>query len=149
MDLRTKPPRSVHDRLGGYVHLARMLDKCRATLVGTQGEYIYPCPMDQRLLKFAAIAPEQFTEMVRNHTDEEVAQAFQQHAAKHSHAEIESWNRTMLTSSPDTDEKWAYFTSTRDAIDRKRTDITAWADLLDLEEGRRVPQRTATVKGAS
>ena len=50
MDLRTTFPRSMKTRLGGYVHLARMIDKCRAVLAGTEGEYIYPCPMDDRLL---------------------------------------------------------------------------------------------------
>jgi uncharacterized protein DUF5069 len=148
MDLRTKSPRSVHDKLGGYAHLARMLDKCRATSAGTQGEYIYPCPMDKRLLEFARVSPEQFTEMARGRSDEEVARSFKQQAAKHTDAEIESWNRMMLTVGPDTDEKWAYFRSTRDALDRKRTDITAWADLLDLEEGRPVPKRTVTSIGA-
>ncbi|MDE3036213.1 MAG: DUF5069 domain-containing protein, partial [Nitrospirota bacterium] len=62
MDLRTQFPRSPKDKMAGYVHLPRMLDKCRATLAGTQGEYIYPCPMDQLLLAFAGIAAEQFTE---------------------------------------------------------------------------------------
>ncbi|HBR49608.1 MAG TPA: DUF5069 domain-containing protein, partial [Nitrospira sp.] len=35
MDLRTKFPRSMKVRLGGYAHLARMIDKCRAVLAGT------------------------------------------------------------------------------------------------------------------
>jgi hypothetical protein len=34
---------------------ARALDKCRAVLVGWQGEYHSNCPLDQRWLKFAEI----------------------------------------------------------------------------------------------
>ena len=52
MDLRNSYPRSVHEPLGGYVHLGRMIDKARAKHAGTLGEYIYPCPLDHRLLDF-------------------------------------------------------------------------------------------------
>ena len=49
MDLRRRFPRSMRVILEGYAHLARMIDKCRAVLAGTEGEYVYPCPMDDRL----------------------------------------------------------------------------------------------------
>ena len=42
MDLRKGYPRSMRVKMESYVHLARMIDKCRAVLVGTEGEYIYP-----------------------------------------------------------------------------------------------------------
>lgn len=145
MDLRHTYPRSPRERLAGYVHLPRMLDKCRATLAGTQGEYIYPCPMDQRLLDFAGITAEQFTEAVRRAKDDAaVAEWFAKTAKPHSPDEIERWNEEFLRRGPDTDEKKAYFARIRDAIDPTRTDITSWADLLDLEEQRPVPKRTAT-----
>ncbi|MBI5777374.1 MAG: DUF5069 domain-containing protein, partial [Nitrospirae bacterium] len=44
MDLRKNYPRSPREKLAGYVHLPRMIDKCRASLAGTEGDYIYPCP---------------------------------------------------------------------------------------------------------
>jgi hypothetical protein len=147
MDLRVKPPRSVRDRMAGYVHLARMLDKCRAVLAGTQGDYIYPCPLDRRLLEFAGITPEQLANAVRQRSDEEVVQWFRQTAAPHTDAELEDWNRMMLMRGPDTEEKWEYFQQVRDAIDPSRTDITSWADLLDLEERRPVPARNTVVTG--
>jgi hypothetical protein len=62
-------------------------------------------------------------------------------ARPHSEGELEDFNLTMLTRGPDTSEKWDSFNRTRDAIDASRADITSWADLLDLEEGRLVPQR--------
>jgi hypothetical protein len=139
MDLRRQPPRPVRDKVAGYVHLGRMLDKCRATLAGTHGDYIYPCPLDRRLLEFAGITPEQFSEAVQSRSDAEAAAWFRQTSARHSDAEIEAWNRTMVGLKPDNDDKWSYFKSVRDAIDPKRTDITTWADLLDLEEGRTIP----------
>lgn len=147
VDLRSHYPRSVREKLAGYAHLARMIDKCRAVLAGTQGEYIYPCPMDQRLLEFAGITPEQFTDAVRGRTDEAIADWFRKAAKPHNTEEIEQWNEVMLTRGPDTEEKWEYFRTLRDAIDPNRTDITTWADLLDLDEKRPVPIRKTTVAG--
>ncbi len=129
--------------MDGYVHLARMIDKCRAVLAGTEGEYIYPCPMDHRLLDFASITAEDFTRAVqRNPTDEGVAQWFRRTAKPHSEVEREEWNRMMLNRGPSTPEKQEYFNKCRDAVDPSRTDLTAWADLMDLEEGREVPRRS-------
>jgi len=147
MDLRSNFPRSIKDKLAGYVHLARMIDKTRATLAGTQGEYIYPCPLDKRLLEFAGITPEQFAEAVRAQTDAVVADWFCKAAKPHSPTEIEQWNDMMLTRGPDTEEKWAYFRSQRDAIDPSRADIACWADLLDLDEHRPVPRRKTVAAG--
>ncbi|WP_447973153.1 DUF5069 domain-containing protein [Nitrospira sp. Kam-Ns4a] len=148
MDLRTAYPRSLREKLAGYVHLARMLDKARAALAGTLGEYIYPCPLDRRLLEFAGLTAEQFLEAVRGRSDEEVAAWFARTATPRSREEIEAWNEMMLAGGPDTEEKWAYFRSLRDKIDPTRTDLTTWADLLDLDEQRPVPIRSATMTGA-
>lgn len=128
--------------LEGYVHFARMIDKCRAVLAGTEGEYVYPCPMDDRLMEFAGMTAEQFTAAVKsNQTDDAVAQWFRQTTKPHQQADIVEWNRMMLTRGPTTPEKQAAFNKYRDAVDPSRTDITSWADLQDLEEGRIVPRR--------
>ena len=129
--------------LAGYAHLARMIDKCRAVLAGTQGEYIYPCPMDERLMEFAGITAEQFTAAVNaNSTDEGVVAWFRQVAKPHEQAELEEWNRKLLLRGPSSPESMERFKKYRDAVDTSRTDITAWSDLQDLEEGRPVPKRT-------
>lgn len=142
MDLRKEFPRSMRVTLEGYAHLARMIDKCRAVLAGTEGEYIYPCPMDDRLMEFAGITAEQFTATVKlNQTDEGVTQWFRQTAKPHSQAELDEWNRMMLSRGPSTPEKQASYNKYRDTVDPSRTDLTSWADLQDLEEGRTVPGR--------
>ena len=141
MDLRTQFPRSMRTTLTGYAHLARMIDKCRAVLAGTEGEYIYPCPMDERLMEFAGITSEQFTAAVRtNPTDEGVEAWFRKSAKPHQPAELEAWNRQLLTRGPSSPESAERFRKYRDAVDPSRTDLTAWADLQDLEEGRTVPR---------
>lgn len=128
-------------KMEGYVHLARMIDKCRAVLAGTEGEYIYPCPMDERLIEFAGITSDQFTATVKaNPTDEGVATWFRQVAKSHTPAELEEWNQKLLLRGPSSPESMARFKKYRDAVDPSRTDLTAWSDLQDLEEGRTVPR---------
>src|SRR5437867_3376351 len=48
-------PRSPRKTLAGYVLAARAVDKCRAVLIGWEGEYHSNCPLDQVWLKFAEI----------------------------------------------------------------------------------------------
>ena len=129
-------------KLEGYVHLARMIDKCRAVLAGSEGEYIYPCPMDDRLMEFAGNTADQFTAAVKaNPTDKGIADWFRKTAKPHKPAELDEWNDMMLKRGPSTPEKQEYFNKLRDAVDPSRTDLTAWADLQDLEEGRHVPRQ--------
>lgn len=143
MDLRKNFPHSMRVKLEGYVHLARMIDKCRAVLAGTEGEYIYPCPMDDRLMEFAGVTADQFTVAVKaNPTDEGVAAWFRQMAKPHGPAEVEEWNQKLLRRGPSSPESMERFKKYRDAVDRSRTDLTAWSDLQDLEEGRTVPRRS-------
>jgi len=129
-------------KMAGYVHLARMIDKCRAVLAGSKGEYIYPCPMDDRLMEFAGITADQFTAAVKaNSSDDLVEKWFTRIVNTHTPAELEAWNRMMLSRGPSTLKKQEYFNTLRDTVDPSRTDLTAWADLQDLEEGRHVPRQ--------
>jgi hypothetical protein len=141
MDLRKDFPRSMRFKLAGYAHLARMIDKCRAVLAGTEGEYIYPCPMDERLMEFVGITSDQFTTAVKaNSTDEGVVKWLEQTAKPRQPAELEEWNQKLLARGPSSPESAARFKKYLAAIDPSRTDITAWSDLQDLEEGRAVPK---------
>ena len=142
MDLRSQYPRSLKDRLGPYVHLPRMIDKCRARLAGTLGDYRYLCPLDTFFLDFLEVDSETFLQAVHDHTDQEILEWVQNHGKSRSESEIHEWNRRMVSRGPDTQEKWKYFLSIRDTIDSTRKDIVTWGELLDLEEGRTVPLRT-------
>lgn len=70
-------PRGRDVRLGNIPWLARVADKARAKAEGTIGDYIYPCPIDQRFLKEAGLTPEQFIQIATEaKTDEELVQKF-------------------------------------------------------------------------
>ena len=53
-------------RLGGFVHLPRLLDKTRASIVNQLGDYSFPCALDQRVLSFMGIEAEEFISAVRS-----------------------------------------------------------------------------------
>src|SRR6266536_1862258 len=57
-DLTREPPRSPRMRINGYVLMARMIDKGRAFLNGSNGEYHFNCPVDNMLFGFKGVAGE-------------------------------------------------------------------------------------------
>ncbi|MDB6067072.1 MAG: uncharacterized protein JWR26_3280 [Pedosphaera sp.] len=63
-DLRKEEPRSPDEKLGGFALAARCVDKCRASILGWEGDYKYGCPMDQEFLEAAGIEKEQFKEYI-------------------------------------------------------------------------------------
>src|SRR2546423_7145683 len=86
-------PRSPRETLAGYVLAARAVDKCRAVLAGTEGEFHSNCPLDQRWLKFAEIDYDAFRAVVATGaTDEEIAVWVGLNAKKRPKAEIIAWN---------------------------------------------------------
>ena len=80
-DLNREEPRSPEEKLGGFEIAARCLDKCRATLAGTQGEFLYGCPMDQKFLAQAGLTAKDFQAFVATGaSDGEVAAWIEEHA---------------------------------------------------------------------
>ena len=140
-DLRNNKqyPRSPRETLAGYVLAARALDKCRADIVGWQGEYHPNCSLDQRWLKFSEINYDEFRVFVASGaTDEEVASWIGEHGRKRSRADIIIWNnreRDLRLSdlSPELQEYMeAYIAS---FVPRHRV-VYHWFDVYDLEEER-------------
>lgn len=80
-DLRREEPRSADEELGGESHAARCLDKCRASLVGWNGEYQFGCPLDQHFFQETGIKSDEFRNYVATGaTDEEVGRWIQENA---------------------------------------------------------------------
>ncbi|MGE9291624.1 MAG: DUF5069 domain-containing protein, partial [Puniceicoccales bacterium] len=71
LDLTKEFPRSPRATLGGYVVAARTLDKCRALVAGTAGEYHFNCPLDQVFFGFTGIDADQFKEFVATGADDQ------------------------------------------------------------------------------
>ena len=143
MDLTKEYPRSVHDKYLGVVQLGRTIDKSKANLEGKLGEYHYNCPMDQAIFGFLGLDADKLTAIVKNaKSDTEIESALRPYVSKKSANDIENWNRGYVTTQP-VGESLQYFTELRNQIAPGRTDVVSWPDLLDLDEKRTVPQRTA------
>lgn len=70
MDLTKQAPRGPKTEIGGYVILARTLDKCRALLWGNIGEYHFDCPLDNMLFGWKGIKGDDFKAEVEKGTDD-------------------------------------------------------------------------------
>ena len=136
-DLTQRPPRSPRSRLGGYVLLPRMLDKGRATLAGTNGEYHYNCPLDKRLVSFAGIDPQKLlAELKKGKGDGEILEWIQANAKyKRAPWEIQQWSDYMDRRGPDSDaETFQFFVDYVGKFSKTREDVKTWSDLLDLDD---------------
>lgn len=72
-------PRARDLVLGGIPWIARMADKARAKADGTIGDYIYPCPIDVRVLGELGISADGFVEIATaSATDAELLGRVQQ-----------------------------------------------------------------------
>ena len=80
-DLRKEEPRPANETLAGYPLAARCLDKCRASLMNWQGDFIYGCPMDQEFFRESGIDKHEFLDFVATGAnDQEVERWIQEHA---------------------------------------------------------------------
>jgi hypothetical protein len=135
-DLTRRPPRSPRVRLGGYVLLPRMLDKGRATVAGTNGEYNYACPLDQRFLEFSGINPAALKkQLAAGKGDGEILKWIGKNAKrKHTEAEIWAWSAFQEQRAPSDPESREFFHKMHADIAPRREDIATWFDLLDLDD---------------
>ncbi|MEO7167717.1 MAG: DUF5069 domain-containing protein [Spartobacteria bacterium] len=132
-------PRSPYERLGGYVHLARLIDKARLQSKGLLEGYNYKTVgFDKHLLSFLKIDPDAFEKKANELEDDAAVLAWvQQNCRVHSPEEIEQWNAAMISRHPDTAEKKARFTHfLKEAGGAGRKDIGTYFDLIEFDEGR-------------
>lgn len=136
-NLTQRPPRSPRVRLGGYVILARILDKGRAELAGTAGEYIYNNPMDRHWFRFTGIDPDALkAELAAGKGDGEILAWVAEKAAHPRQPwEIQQWSAWHNERGPDGDvETLEFFASRVGLLSTEREDVRTWFDYLDLDD---------------
>jgi hypothetical protein len=136
-DLTKRPPRSARCRLGGYVLLPRMLDKGRAEIAGTAGEFHYDCPLDQRIINYLGIDAKLLRkELEAGKGDGEILEWINANAKHKREAwEIEQWSSYMDKRGPDSDaETLSFFAEAVGKLSKTREDIKGWMELLDLDD---------------
>lgn len=88
-DLSAVDPEPFDCVLDGYAYIPRMLDKARATLAGTQGRFMFGCPVDHTCMARLGVAPELVLELAAAHDDDrDVLAALRAHGIPSA---AESW----------------------------------------------------------
>jgi hypothetical protein len=137
IDLTERPPRSFRVRLGGFVILARMLDKGRATLFKKNGEYNYNSPTDQHLVRFLGFdADALLKELAAGKGDREILQwVLANTKTLRTPWEIETWSAFMEKRGPDSDaETLALFAEYVGQHSKTREDVKTWFEAIELDD---------------
>ena len=138
-DLNIEFPRSPREKIADYVFAARALDKCRAYLAGTLGDYEFNCKLDRRFFDFTTLNAIEFMEFVATGADdEEVARWVTEHALSRDRSEIVQWNNQMreLRISELPVESQIYLEDYIPEYIPSNKSVVTLFDLFDVEEGR-------------
>ncbi len=141
-DLAQEPARSPRVRIGGYVLLARMADKGRATINGTAGEYHFDCPVDNMLFGFKGVKGAEVKPLLASGaSDDEIAAWLDTHGTPRTAAEITAWgDSTIATSLYNDPEKRDWFITECERLGLKPETAT-FCDYLDADDRASFPHR--------
>jgi hypothetical protein len=141
-NLAKQAPHSPRERVAGFAIASRTVDKCRASLAGTLGEYHYDCPLDNMLFTFKGITGDQFKTAVQAATNyEDVGAWLQAHGTTKTPVEIKTWSDEMEAGSLMKDpEKRAYFVEScsKLALNPETTSTFDWLEADDRATFHRV-----------
>ena len=133
-DLTMHPPRSLRVRLGGYAHLARLLDKARASLTGKAGDYHYNCPLDQQFFAFTGIDPDALLAEIKSGKSDVSILEWVNTQAKRQPYEVAAWSAWLEVRGPGGAEGHEWMASVIKGNKSSRDDIRSFADLLDFDD---------------
>ena len=137
-----EPPRGPRERINGYVLMARMIDKGRATLSGTNGEYHFNCPLDNMLFSFKGINGEDVRKVLASGAnDQEIAAWIESHGQKKTREEVEAWGReTERVSFYHVPEKREWFSEEcrRLGLDPAKTTLFEYLEADDRESYKKL-----------
>ncbi len=140
LDLTTEFPRSPRNTsVAGYVVAARCVDKCRAVLNDTAGEYHSGCPLDEVWLDFVGIKYKAFRKFISTGADDAaVSEWIASNAKQKKRSEVIAWNNKMRDKQlskmsqklQDFLEDYIPANLPEDKI------VRVWFDVYDIEEKR-------------
>jgi len=145
-DLAKQPPHSPRQRVAGFALVSRAVDKSRASLAGTLGDYRYDCPLDNMLFSFKGINSEQFKAAVQAATSyEDVGAWLQVNGTAKTPVEIKAWSdETEAGSLMSNPEKRSYFIESCShlGLNPQMNTTFDWLEADDRESFRRKPTST-------
>jgi len=134
--LTQRPPRSPRVRLGGYTILPRLLDKARAVIAGTAGEYKYNSPNDGHFFRFTGLTPDALMAQAKTGAgDWDLLLWVNEHAPlKRTALEIELWSDWTEAVAFHDLEMREWFTDQIKRLNPAREDLCGTFDYLDLDD---------------
>jgi hypothetical protein len=145
-DLAKQSPHSPRQRVAGFALVSRAVDKCRASLAGTLGDYRYDCPLDNMLFSFKGINSEQFKAAVQGATSyEDVGAWLQVNGTAKTPVEIKAWSdETEASSLMSNPEKRSYFIESCShlGLNPQMNSTFDWLEADDRESFRCKPTST-------
>jgi hypothetical protein len=133
-DLNIHPPRSMRVRLGGYAHLARLLDKARAFIAGKNAGYHYNCPLDRQFFDFTGIDHEVMLAEIKQGGSDTQMLAWVRANTKRMPNEVYAWSAWLDQHGPGGAGGHEWMAETIKAGAGDRDDVRSFADLLDLDD---------------
>lgn len=135
-DLTLRPPRSPRVRLGGFALLPRLIDKGRALVAATNGEYNYACPLDMLFFDFVSVDPKKLKKQISSGLgDGSLLEWINKNAGtKRSPLEIALWSRFVEDRVASDVEMREYFQGLHQTVAPDRTDVATWFDILDIDD---------------
>ena len=137
-DLTKEAPRSAYDTsLGGFAILARAVDKGRATINGTNGDFNFDCPVDNSFLSFVGIEGSALKgALAEGKTDEEIVVWVNENSTiKHTDEEKKAWadhfHNDFSYSTDPQKSGWFNGECTRLGLDPMKTTLF---DMLDADD---------------
>ena len=144
-DLTRECPRGPFDTLGGYPWLPRLVDKVRAMLAGTLGDYVpFPCPADQRFLTAVGITPAAMRDRLQAGAgDAEVLAWVTRQASPETEARLRAFRDYL--EAPSRPEREPALQAAKAVLAAARPDldlsgVDSFISLICVEEGHALPQ---------
>ena len=137
VDLNRRAPRSPYNTdVYGMVHLARLIDKGRAYVGNTLGEYFYAedSGMDRIALGFLGVSTDEFTVALKTHsTDAEIESWLKDNHAK-TETEIDAFNEKITNMGPENDRYKAMMANMLRKLDAEDSGISTWFAVMELDD---------------
>jgi hypothetical protein len=135
-DLSQHPPRSPRARLGGFVHLPRLIDKARAQAAGKMGAYNWNCPLDKRWAVFTGLDPEALlAEAKTGKSDTELLEwVMAGLKPQRQQWEILAWSTWIENLAPGDAQRHKTFSESITSLAPKREDIRTMFDRLEVDD---------------
>ena len=137
VDLTRHAPRSPYvNSVGGITGLARMIDKGRASLAGTQGEYWYgeDSGIDRYILNFLGISETEFQSALKEASSDAEVLNWLEKQCKKSENEITEFNSAIAQLAPQDEAKSAWFRGVIQSLDPSRSDVDTYFAMMQLED---------------